>query len=443
MYADKNRWKLHGTISLIDVDQNGKKVRVPKEKIPAYVKTFEDAENYCKSVAAERDAARIRAERRVEWQNRHFNFSVLMDEYAVDRKKKAPNSWANDIYYTKAYVVPFFLNEAKQPSPLLWSDHYYEFREWLATVEPVNNKGGAKVNISVSTQNHCIKALNNFLNFMMEVKRMDAVTLCKLHPRSAVNRKTIENVISKEWQERIHKELFQIDPLCADFFRLLNATGMRISEALGLSKADLFDELPKDDAFCVAMKKHGISSSGFIVLESQISDPVKMRSDDRTVRRKPLKHRKKICREEGRTIPILSDQVWDMLVTRWEIQHLNYEQRVYGASEKDYLIFEGLNKNRYSASLKKACLAAKARVYTPHDSRHTFSTELVGRVGCDYGVAQMVLGHKDQRETQSYTHLFEQIQLEQAREKQQARGLRRSLLSVSPSSMNDAGIVSA
>jgi integrase len=426
MYPDKNRWSLHGTISLISVDQNGKKIRVPKEKIPSYVKTLEDAENYCKSVAAERDAARIRAERRVEWQNRHFNFSELMDEYAIDRKKKAPNSWENDLYYTRAYVLPFFLNEAKQPSPLLWSDHYYDFKNWLEKVEPVNNKGGKKTSISVSTQNHCIKALNNFLSFMMEMKRMESVTICKPHPRSKVNRKTIENVMSKEVQDKIHRELLTIDKLSADFFRLLNATGMREGEALGLSKVDLFSNLTDGDAFLSAMKKHDVKSYGFIVLESQLASTVKVRETDGSVRRRPLKRRKKISREEGRTIPILSAEVWDMLVARWEIQDEKFQQRVYGVEERNYLLFEGLNKNRFYRHIKEACRKARVREHSPHDSRHTFSTEFVGLFECDLNLARLVLGHRDQRETLGYTHLFNQIQLEKARAMQQVQGLRRS-----------------
>ncbi|MBI3556653.1 MAG: hypothetical protein HY074_10355, partial [Deltaproteobacteria bacterium] len=99
---------------------------------------------------------------------------MLFDKFTQDRKREAPNSWETDISHARTYVIPYFLNEAKSNSIVIWSDHYDEFREWLGKVQPIKCRRGAKRTLSLSTQNMCIKALNNFLNFMMRKERMEA-----------------------------------------------------------------------------------------------------------------------------------------------------------------------------------------------------------------------------------------------------------------------------
>ena len=421
MYFDKERWNKYKTISLIDTDANGKRFRIPKEKTPPFLLTPENAINYCKSIAAQRDAASIRIARRREWENRRYDFKFLLDKYIQDRQKMAPNSWESDVSRTQLYVIPYFLNEAKSNSIVLWSDHYDDYRKWLAKVPPIKSKSGLVKKLSISSQNNCIKSLNNFLDFMMRKEKMEAVPMCKTYSRRLIQRKSAEDVMSQEVQKKIHAELLVIDQECADFFQFTNQTGLRNSEALGISMRDTID-IPPSGELGRMLNQYQLPAFGYILLDSQVKNAVKVRSADGTVERKPLKQRIKIDATEGRTIPIFSQQLFDLIKRRWLDQKEKLDRRTYGSNTKEYLLFENMNRPRYSLALRKACATAKVRRHVPHDSRHTFSTELVGKTGGNYLLAQTILGHRDQRETMGYTHIYKQIQIESQRRAQIERG---------------------
>ena len=96
----------------------------------------------------------------------------------------------------------------------------------------------------------------------------------------------------------------------------------------------------------------------------------------------------------------MSEDVWFMLVDRHDVQRKLFDKKVFGDDMKNYLLYDGINKNRFSNNLTKACNKANVRHHSGHDSRHTGGTNLCGKTKGNLFFAQLVLGHRDSRETE-------------------------------------------
>lgn len=144
--------------------------------------------------------------------------------------------------------------------------------------------------------------------------------------------------------------------IAANMFLVALNTGLRLNELIGLSLADFYPGEPVYKPLTMALQNLGMKALGYIILESQPADPVSIRTDSGIVKRKPLKGKKRISDSENRTIPILDKQTFNTLARLWNTQRDLLEKKQYGSDPKDYLLFQGLNKNVYSNALKRAGL---------------------------------------------------------------------------------------
>ncbi len=230
-------------------------------------------------------------------------------------------------------------------------------------------------------------------------------------------------MISPSEKEIIYPALHEQSKLAAYFFKVLVDTGLRINEGLGLSLDDLFKGEISNKSLAAQLKKEGIQYFGYLVLESQPGCRFALRSADGIVARKPLKGKRVISSQHGRTIPILNKETFNILAELWLQQKELFKKQPYGADPKNYLLFDGLNKNVFGNYLRSICSRHKIGPYTPHCCRHTFATEFTGMVMGNIFLCSLVLGHADISTTKRYIHLWEQIQKDLKSEEQLREGI--------------------
>jgi integrase len=394
-----------------------KNIRLRQSEVPADIDSDEKAEAFCRKMEAELEAARIRAERRLAWRSKFYDFEKLLGLYEKDRKKNSPNNYANDLYYMRNYVLRFFLDIKSCSNLNNWSLHFKEFQEWIAKVEPLKNSGGQKRTLAVATQNHCIKALNTFMRSMRERGEMspDGILTCKSFPKADLNRKSLKSVMTQDEITQIRDGLMKYEPQAADFFLLLVETGLRISEGLALSIPSLVKKEQVSSRLKPLIEKHRLSPFAYIKVESQLARRVNFCLPDGTIARKALKGKRTIEPENSRMVPVLSKELASVLVRRWRLASDRFSEKTNGSMPRDYLLFHGLTFNVFTRLMRKVCGELRLRkIFTPHECRHTFSTNFAGMTDGNVLLAQVVLGHEDVETTRRYLHLHEDILTEKA-----------------------------
>lgn len=116
----------------------------------------------CKLLAAESDSLKKRIDKRIAWESEFYSFSQLIEFYEAQQRKKAPNSFKNNVHYLKYYVLPFFLGIKKCNNLSMWFDYYTEFKDWLE--DEARLIMGPEQGISYASMNHAISALNTFMH---------------------------------------------------------------------------------------------------------------------------------------------------------------------------------------------------------------------------------------------------------------------------------------
>ena len=247
------------------------------------------------------------------------------------------------------------------------------------------------------------------MDVMKKKGRIATADKCQKFPTRLLAKRTVDDVLGDEEMKRVEERLREVDDsgLSADFFVVLNGTGLRIGEALALSLADFFPDEITEEKIKKPLDMCGIKSHGYIAIESQVPSKGRVRGDDGLVTRKPLKGR--IEPESGRTIPIISVKVFNVLARRWNEQRKLAKTKKYGTSPSNYLLFDGLTKGGYRNLLLKGYMGSGFWHKSPHCSRHTFATNFAGMTGGNPLLCKLVLGHKDMDTTLRYIHLYEAI----------------------------------
>lgn len=408
MYWEKRKNK-NGIIyySFAYYDKRLKKtIRLKKSQVPSNINSEQGAEEFCKIKEAEYESVKIRIQRKLEWKKKFYNFNELFDLFQKDMKKKAPNTWKNSCYFIEQYVFPFFLTEIQCNNINNWNLFYQDFIEWLSNVKPTK---GNKENISYSTQNHVISALNNFIVIMKKHNKIEKIDKCSKYQTHLLPSRDIEDVFTEEEIYEVNAKITNCDLF--DLFNVLLRTGLRISECLALSVEDFFTGEPEHDTLKRSFKNHNIQCFGYLVIESQLGDKIKVRNENGRVIRKPLKGRKRIKTGEGRIVPIYDKDIFNILAKRFNTQLERLRAQEFGADGKDYLLFEGVHRNALNVALSEVYekFNGKYKRKSQHCCRHTFSTNFVGLTCGDFFLAKAILGHKDVDTTMRYVHIFEAI----------------------------------
>ena len=82
------------------------------------------------------------------------------------------------------------------------------------------------------------------------------------------------------------------------------------------------------------------------------------------------------------------------------------------------MLFEGLSASMFYSDVQKAFERCKLRFRSPHKLRHTFLTWFYGHTDENRFLARKVAGHNEERSVQIYSHINEQIGLEQKQKEQ-------------------------
>lgn len=409
--------------------------RVPIYEVPIHIRYSQDikiVQEFCKLKNAEANSLDVRKRVTIEWKEKYPNFELLLKEFILYQTKRAPNSWQTDCHYFERYVMRFFLERSLSDDTknvLNWSLYYQEFLAWLSVEKPLKC---SKDKLALNTQNRVIKSLNVFLT-MIGQKTGQEYAKCPTYSREDLNQVTAQDIYLPQEVEALKFVLKEIRLESYYLFIVLVNTALRINEALGLpmsfvhqghlsgvSSAKLHEQLTKYELG---------EYNGYICLESQpavdsirTNEVFKDRWDKSwqvgSVPRKPLKSRRRIDPKWFRFIPIFNNEAWKVLATLYNTQIDLYEKRTHGNDERDYLLFDKLTASMFYQDLIKASESAKIRFRSPHKLRHTFLTWFYARTNEDRLLARKVGGHEDERSMLIYSHLAEQIGLEQKSKEQ-------------------------
>lgn len=411
MYWEKRKDR-YGNIyySFLQWDHETRRnIRLKKELVPADIQTDRQAEDFCRVREADFSATKFRIEQKLQWQKAFYNFEDLLAIFKEECKRRAPNSYETVIYFLRQYVFDFYLNQKKSNNINNWSMHFEEFRSWLLIAKP--SKRNKTCILAYGTKNNIIGALNLFLEIMNTKGKCAPPNKCSKFSKSLLNTRNADHVIDKSEAMLVFSCLQELDStqLASHFFWVLLNTGLRLSEGLSLSLNDFFPGVPDNRILRGALGRHNLVPYGYISLESQLKNSLKPRTSTYTVERKPLKGRKKIDARSSRIIPVLDKKCFNILALRYNEQSDLLSKETFGKDKSDYLLFNGLDKNRFSRLLREAYAKAKKTHKSPHCCRHTFATNFAGISNGDTGLCRLVLGHKDEDTTLGYIHLYEQI----------------------------------
>lgn len=385
-----------------------KTIRLKNTEVPSDINTEEKAAEFCRIKDAEFESVKMRIQKKLEWKNKFYDFTDLLALYEIDMKKKAPNNWKNSMYFLEQYVFPYFLTEKQCNNVNNWHLFYQDFIDWLLVIKP--SKGTTNT-LSYSTKNHIITALNNFMSILKTRRKVDRLEKCTKFPKHLVKSRDIDDVYNESEVKLVTEKLTEINADYGDLFQVLLNTGLRISECLAISIDDFYVGEPQHETINNALKRHGIECLGYLVIESQLAKVFQIREPNGAIERKPLKGRKVIKSGTGRIIPIFNKDVFNILAKRYNNQLELLKTKKFGSDGKNYLFFDGLNRNTVNAALVKVYEGFNGR-FKPkcqHCCRHTFSTNFVGLTNGDFFMAKAILGHKDIETTMRYVHIFEAI----------------------------------
>lgn len=361
--------------------------------------TEEEAEECRKQLEAKYEAEKLRIMNRLTWEQEYYNFSKLLDQYLVQQKRSAPNSWKNNEFYCKHYVLYYFLQVKRLNNIELWLEHFEDFREWLNTKAKTVRHVRP---LAVSSQNHAIKALNTFLDHLYNKGIISSDKKCESFGEHLLNQRTIDDVVKPDEMEAVYARLRKLGYfLEAVYFRFLYFSGMRFNEGLCISLGDLFQGELESELMKKKMEAYSIKYHGYIVSDGQYGGL----DSNRNVIRLPFKGKKTISEKLNRIIPIVDRVLWNELVEIAEAKHKTWKK---GKDTRNCLLFESIDDATATRRLQEAFEAEKLKWRPWHCLRHSRATLLIGETG-DIMLARLWLGHTSPKTIEKYNHIYQAI----------------------------------
>lgn len=366
------------------------------------------AQKFCDAWNSEHRTSDIIIEEKLQWIETHPQFVDLVRIYELSRKEDAKYSWQTALYYLRYYVFPFFLTDKKEADINQWRLYFEDFRDYLKSAPSIKKMNAQEI-LSLSTANGVIKSLNAFLMTMFRRNKLTHISKCRMFAKSLLNVKGEESVIDHTSFSMLYNSLVRRSPTSADMFLTGVRTGLRLNELSGLSLADFFPGFPPSEALRIALDPLSLKIFGFLSLESQPELTPLPRDNYGLVPRKPLKGKKRISSANSRTIPIFDLDCFNTLVRLWNEQQSLFQCEKYGNNPSDYLLFKGTSTNIYYRHMIEAQETWGKKPFTPHDTRHTYSTWLAERTGGNFTLCKMILGHSSLDITMQYVHMGARI----------------------------------
>jgi integrase len=359
--------------------------------------TEEEAAECVKLLDTKYEADKAKVAKRLAWEQKFYNFKALLDQYMVKQKKKAPNSWQNNEFYLKYYVLHYFLQVAKLNNIELWFDHYDSFRDWLETAKTVKSNRP----IAAHSRNHAIKSLNTFMDHLYQANILSTYKKCEMFPEHMLNRRDVDDVVLEHEMETIYAKLIDLSYIEeAVYFRYLYFSGMRFNEGLCISLGDLYQGEIENEFMRKKLNAYDIEYFGYIVSDGQL-DFVK----DGHVKRAPFKGQKEIAEKYNRIVPITDKTLWNELV---DIASTKFEKLSKKDNRRDALLFDTINDATATRRLQEAFESAKLKWRPWHCLRHSRATWLIGQTG-DAMLARVCLGHMSPKTIEKYNHVYQAI----------------------------------
>ena len=409
LYVDRRKGKGgdYFTFSYTDPETR-KRVRLPRSQTPRFT-DYDEAKEWAQAQDAFAASRKKIHKQRVEYRNKYYDFTGLVEDYTKYQKRRAKNSWENNVMLLNDYVLPYFLDTHKASNVNDWITLFPKFKDWLDSDVRSNLSGQP---LAVSTKNHIIQTLNTFMRYLSEYNLLDSASykVCPLFPEHERVQKSVESIYSEVEFLTIYNSLLKINAETAEFFYVLRHTGLRFGELQALPLSSLFRGT-MDTTLDGELHNTGMGDYvGYIVVESQFKDKTLKRDDTGDIERKPLKGKKRIAAKYSRTIPIWDKTTWNLLAKRYMAQEKLYRKKVYGSNKDNYVFFDDLKLGASQRALNKAFLQTGLERKTFHDLRHTFATEFIGR-SKNFFLAKTLLGHSSLKVLERYNHIFEQMNL--------------------------------
>lgn len=381
--------------------ERGKRVRLNRQQIRQRfgkdITTEEEAQQCLKLLEAKHEAEKIRIQKRITWETEFYSFAELLEQYGQEQKKSAPNSWQNNVFYLRHYVLHYFLQVEKLNNIDLWRDHFDGFKTYLETAKTLRTGKP----IAYQSKNHAIKSLNTFLHHLYRKGILDKEAKCETFEEHLMKRRSIDDVIHPEEMEVVYKALIDLEYKTeAYLFRYLYFSGMRFSEGLAISLHDLFQGSIENEFLTKKLSAYQIDYHGYIVSDSQFGGS----TPEGKVIRLPFKGQREIAERFNRIVPVVDKVLWNILV---DLAEAAFEANP-NKDRRDCLLFGGIDDTTATRRLEEAFAKAKLRYRPWHCLRHSRATWLIGETA-DTMLARVWLGHNSPRTIEKYNHIYQAI----------------------------------
>ncbi len=422
-------------ITLWNTDEQ-KLMKLPKEQT-VHIKTRAEAELLERKMSQVVENSVVRSKKRLEIIKKNYDVYQIFLDAEPYFMKRYPNSYKSYHRNLRNFVLYYYLHILKAPAKDIgdfksWHFYFQDFKQWLEyEAMCIGNQSSRKNQvISYSTKNHCIAALNLFIDYLYENKFIIEKHKCEQFSTQYKNKKDITSYMSDEELDDMVKWIREhYGDMSADFFYIMANSGLRISEALGLSLKDyIHGQDVKEPMLKKTLDRHDVEYYGYINLSNQllISTTVQTEKNinkvknwrkiciekylNARIKRKPLKSKNKSG--SFRVIPILDKKAADLLDKYADRAAMMYSYDDQKSIPEDYLLFPGLSKSGMGRVILKAAKATGQTGRSSHDCRHTYATNIVGKTLGDIFLASIILGHspKSPDTTMKYLHIWEKIQ---------------------------------